>query len=63
MKANNRVRVVREVEPIDGFTFVGMTGTVKKCFPEGVIIDIDDAFFDGTDLNDLFFEYSELEKI
>ena len=63
MKARDRVRVVNELEPQEGFTFVGMTGTVKKSFQDGVIIDIDDTFWDGTDLDDLFFEYAELEKI
>lgn len=64
MKKGDRVQVVKELEPaVDDFTFVGMTGTVKKSYPEGVIIDIDDAFWTGTDLDDLFFEYAELEKI
>lgn len=63
MKAKDRVRVISELEPQDGFSFIGMTGTVRKSFQEGVIIDIDDEFFNGIDLNDLFFEYVELEKI
>lgn len=64
MKAGERVQVTKELEPaVEDFTFVGMTGTITKCFPEGAIINIDSHFSDGTDLNDLFFEYAELEKI
>lgn len=63
MKVRDRVRIVHELEPQDGFTFIGMTGTVVKSFQEGVIIDIDNTFWNGTDLDSLYFEYAELEKI
>ncbi|QNR53898.1 hypothetical protein phiK7A1_110 [Pseudomonas phage phiK7A1] len=63
MKARDRVRVIDELEAQDGFSFIGMTGTVTKSFEDGVIITIDKEFFTGTALNDLFFEYAELEKI
>lgn len=63
MKARDRVRVISELEPQEGFTFIGMTGTVKKSYPDGVIITIDKAFWESLDLDDLFFEYAELELV
>lgn len=64
MKAGNRVRVIHELEPDDeeDFTFVGMTGTVKKSYPDGVIVNLDDEFL-GDNGKDLFFEYAEVEKM
>lgn len=62
MKARDRVKIIHELEPDDDFTFIGMTGTVKKSYPDGVIVNLDDEFL-GDNGKDLFFEYSELEKI